>query len=81
MFESLSIGGDPVGFRMIANEFALNATTNPTGGIVAGVYNSSKANLARQCFSQVPRPVDDKPPSPWPKAVTEDELLYSLFVL
>ena len=34
MFESLSIGGDPVGFRMIANEFALNAATIQRAGLL-----------------------------------------------
>jgi hypothetical protein len=77
MFESLSIGGDPVGFRMIANEFALNAATIQRAGLLQECIIAQKQtlpdNIFRQFHVQLMKGQVHKPPGPWPKAVTEEE--------
>jgi hypothetical protein len=52
MFESLSIGGDRVGFRMIANEFALNAATIQRAELLQECIIPQKRTLPDSVFRQ-----------------------------
>jgi hypothetical protein len=55
LFESLSIRGDPVGFRMIANEFAVNAATIQLGpGLLQKYIIPQKRTLPDNIVSLAP---------------------------